>query len=260
MDTNIIKKEIIKTIKPDISGGEYIPNNNFFIRNIKLDYYDIRFNFFKIQQPERDNSESEHRNKNIVQKYLCNVDETFIDMNSFVKSTDVCQSCYKGELIPLDDEGVLICNNNLCAVSIPYLIENEKPSYKEPPKEVCFYAYKKINHLNEILNQFQAKESTIIPEEVMNEVAATALAIDGVLEIPHCIVRKMFRLWRNAEPRNLPEGSRRPVPRSTKPSLRQWSAKPSLRLSTITTFVPPAAQPAVPRPESAPSAGARATG
>ena len=27
-----------------------------------------------------------------------------------------------------------------------YLIENEKPSYKEPPKEVCFYAYKKINH------------------------------------------------------------------------------------------------------------------
>ena len=23
------------------------------------------------------------------------------------------------------------------------LIEHEKPSYKEPPKEVCFYAYKK---------------------------------------------------------------------------------------------------------------------
>jgi len=48
IDTNIIKKEIIKTIKPDISGGEYIPNNNFFIRNIKLDYNNIRFNFFKI--------------------------------------------------------------------------------------------------------------------------------------------------------------------------------------------------------------------
>ena len=40
-----------------------------------------------------------------------------------------------------------------------YLIENEKPSYKEPPKEVCFYAYKRINHLREILAQFQAKES-----------------------------------------------------------------------------------------------------
>jgi hypothetical protein len=33
--------------------------------------------------------------------------------------------------------------------------------------------------LNEILNQFQAKESTIIPEEVMNEVVLeTASAVD----------------------------------------------------------------------------------
>ena len=92
------------------------------------------FNFFKIQKPEKDNTGVETRNKNIVQKYLSNIDETFLDMNSFVRSTDICQSCYKGELIPLDDEGVLICN--ICAVSIPYLIENEKPSYKEPPKEV----------------------------------------------------------------------------------------------------------------------------
>ena len=40
-------------------------------------------------------------------------------MNSFVRETDICQNCYKGELIPLDDEGVLICN--ICAVNIPYL-------------------------------------------------------------------------------------------------------------------------------------------
>ena len=32
-----------------------------------------------------------------------------------------------------------------------YLIENDKPSYKEPPKEVCFYAYKKINHFKDFL-------------------------------------------------------------------------------------------------------------
>jgi hypothetical protein len=44
------------------------------------------------------------------------------------------------------------------------------PSFRDPPKERNNYAYKKINHLNEILNQFQAKESTIIPNEVMNEV------------------------------------------------------------------------------------------
>ena len=128
----------------------------------------ILFNFFKIQKTENDVSLSENVNKNVVQKYLCNIDESFIDMNSFVNPTDVCQSCYKGELIPLDDEGVLICN--ICAVSIPYLIENEKPSYKEPPKEVCFYAYKKINHFKEILAQFQGKETTQIPEDVIEQI------------------------------------------------------------------------------------------
>jgi hypothetical protein len=128
----------------------------------------ILFNFFKIQNNNQEENVTENRNKNIVQKYLSNIDETFIDMNSFVRSTDICQHCFKGELIPLDDEGVLICN--VCAVNIPYLIENEKPSYKEPPKEVCFYAYKKINHFKEILAQFQGKETTQIPDEVIDQI------------------------------------------------------------------------------------------
>ena len=126
------------------------------------------FNFFKIQNDNPDTNITENRNKNIVQKYLSNIDETFIDMNLFIRSTDICQHCFKGELIPLDDEGVLICN--ACAVNIPYLIENEKPSYKEPPKEVCFYAYKKINHFKEILAQFQGKETTQIPDDVIDQI------------------------------------------------------------------------------------------
>ena len=119
--------------------------------------------FFKIKNEPINNNEN--INKNIVQKYLCNIDETFLDINSFIQNTDVCQYCFKGELIPLDDEGVLICNQ--CSVNVPYLIENEKPSYKEPPKEVCFYAYKKINHFKEILAQYQGKETTQIPLEVI---------------------------------------------------------------------------------------------
>ena len=137
----------------------------------------LLFNIFKQKQivpdvdtdkdKDKDKNISEN-NKNLVQKYLSNIDETFLDMTAFVRETDICQYCYKGEMIPLDDEGVLICN--VCAVSIPYLIENEKPSYKEPPKEVCFYAYKKINHFKEILAQFQGKETTQIPEEVIIQI------------------------------------------------------------------------------------------
>ena len=123
-------------------------------------------NFFKIKNENV--NQNENKNKNIVQKYLSNIDETFLDINTFIRPTDICKYCFKGELIPLDDEGVLICN--ICSKNVPYLIENEKPSYKEPPKEVCFYAYKKINHFKEILAQFQGKETTQIPIEVIENI------------------------------------------------------------------------------------------
>ncbi len=59
---------------------------------------------------------------------------------------------------------------NKCGKQQNYLIEHEKPSYKEPPKEVCFYAYKRINHFREILAQCQAKETTQIPDEVIENI------------------------------------------------------------------------------------------
>ena len=145
--------------KKNISTGT--TNNNISDKNKILN------SFFKIKQDDSANI-NQNKTNNIVQKYLSNIDDTFIDVNSFICQTDVCQICHKGELIPLEDEGLLICN--ACFRSIPYLIENEKPSYKEPPKEVCFYAYKRINHFKEILAQFQGKETTQIPIEVIENI------------------------------------------------------------------------------------------
>ena len=123
--------------------------------------------FFKIKE-STDDSFITKQSQSIVQKYLSNVDDSFLDVSAFIHQCDICTHCCKGEMIPLDDKGVLICN--LCFVNVPYLIENEKPSYKEPPKEVCFYAYKKINHFKEILAQFQGKETTQIPEIVIENI------------------------------------------------------------------------------------------
>ena len=181
-------KDRIKDINETIKELKH-KKNNYFLNNSKyiFEYFEnkkninnieetnkvvtsknqLLFNIFKIKQ-EKDKNIDENKNKNLVQKYLSNIDESFLDMNAFVRDSDICQNCYKGEMIPLDDEGVLICN--LCAVNIPYLIENEKPSYKEPPKEVCFYAYKKINHFKEILSQFQGKETTQISNEVIDQI------------------------------------------------------------------------------------------
>jgi hypothetical protein len=97
-----------------------------------------------------------------------NIDNTNLNMDSFVFQTDICRVCNDGEMILSEEEGLLICNK--CFRSISYLIENEKTSYKEPPKEVCFYSYKRINHFKEILSQFQGKETTQIPEEVIDNI------------------------------------------------------------------------------------------
>jgi hypothetical protein len=141
--------------------GETNANNAPQVAGNKMKMIDA---FFKIKT-NVDSNVIENNNNNIFQKYLSNIDESFLDINSFLTPVDVCQSCYKGELIAVEDEGVLICTN--CSKNYQYLIENEKPSYKEPPKEICFYAYKKINHFKEILAQFQGKETTQIPQEVI---------------------------------------------------------------------------------------------
>jgi hypothetical protein len=148
--------------KKNISSGITSASQNETSKN------KIVSSFFKIKEDNSELLKNQTKNNNIVQKYLSNIDDTFLDINSFICQTDICAFCHKGELIPLDDEGVLICNS--CSRSIPYLIENEKPSYKEPPKEVCFYAYKRINHFKEILAQFQGKETTQIPPDVIENI------------------------------------------------------------------------------------------
>jgi Poxvirus Late Transcription Factor VLTF3 like len=104
----------------------------------------------------------------LFQSYLKNVDHTLVDLTQYYLKKNLCKYCLKGEMISMEDEGILLCNT--CSTISKYLIENEKPSYREPPKEVCFYAYKKINHFKEILAQFQGKESTNIPTEVLENI------------------------------------------------------------------------------------------
>ena len=61
----------------------------------------------------------------------------------------------------------MICRK--CDISY-IIIDSDKPSYKDPPKEVCYFAYKRINHFNEWLAQFQAKETTDIPVKIYDQI------------------------------------------------------------------------------------------
>lgn len=77
--------------------------------------------------------------------------------SSIAEDYGTCPVCEQEMLF---NETFLDCPG--CGYRDCILIDSEKPSYKDPPREMSYYAYKKINHLNEWLAQFQAKETTEI--------------------------------------------------------------------------------------------------
>jgi len=150
--------------KKKISVGDNVQNTNKVNSFFKIKEH---FSMDESKNTEINNVEN---SKNVYQNYWKNVKNEIINVKDFVIPSDVCESCRAGELIPQDEEGILICNNNRCGKFITYIIDNAKPNNKEPPNEVSYTAYIRLNHFKEILSQFQAKETTQIPEEVITAI------------------------------------------------------------------------------------------
>jgi len=121
--------------KKNISKGEVVQSTSN-----KLD------TFFKIKTDNIKVIES--TNNNIFQKYLNNIDDTFLDLSSFIKPTDICQSCHKGELISMDDEGILAQFQGKETTQIPpEVIENLKQQIKKERVDMSNLTYYKTKDL-----------------------------------------------------------------------------------------------------------------
>jgi len=105
----------------------------------------------------------------LLEKYLLRVDPEHAKtaVTSFEDPHGMCEICEK-EMTFSANEALFFCDG--CGHQEFVLIDSDKPSYKDPPREVTYYAYKRINHFNEWLAQFQAKESTEIPEDVFQAI------------------------------------------------------------------------------------------
>lgn len=112
-----------------------------------------------------DNSEKKNKisKAKLYDNYLSIIDSEYRQKET--KKTSQCNinGCTGYKLVSHID-GMLICN--ICGSSEEILISTEKPNYREPTQDTSTYAYKRINHLTEILSQLQAKESTDIPPEI----------------------------------------------------------------------------------------------
>jgi hypothetical protein len=105
----------------------------------------------------------------LLEKYLHKVDPEHARAIQTVSEdpNGICETC-DVEMKFSNIEALFFCEK--CGYQEFVLIDSDKPSYKDPPREVTYYAYKRINHFNEWLAQFQAKESTDIPEEIFQAI------------------------------------------------------------------------------------------
>ena len=92
----------------------------------------ILHSFFKKDKTKKTEEDS-GKSLNVT-KYLLNINDSLLDINNYVNDYESCKKC-GGELISVDNLGLIVCNN--CSAQQKFLIQHEKPSYKEPPKEVC---------------------------------------------------------------------------------------------------------------------------
>lgn len=125
----------------------------------------------KLTASEIDSSEGFNRDK-ILERYLASVDPASIKSGILPGSGiepgwGCCPTC-DIEMTFYQNEALLGCPT--CGYEEFILVDSEKPSYKDPPREITYFAYKKSNHFNEWLAQFQAKENTDIPADVIEAV------------------------------------------------------------------------------------------
>ena len=182
----ISKKAEIKNLK--------LKKKNYYLENAKCIFHyfeqkknistgggnqntDILNSFFKIKTVNNEDENIENNEKYRVSKYIYqnywkNVNGELLNIKNYAVAMDLCHYCNEGEFIHQEEEGVLICNNKKCGKFVTHIVDGSKPFNKEPPNEISYTAYIRLNHFKEILSQFQAKETTQIPTEVIDLIRA----------------------------------------------------------------------------------------
>ena len=98
-----------------------------------------------------------HNKAELLESYLKAVDNKQMKIGKHKKfKPKFCPSVECGAEMTLHlSDGYLICTQ--CGFCEEVILDSDKPNYKEPVPDATAYSYKRINHFNEWLAQFQAK-------------------------------------------------------------------------------------------------------
>ena len=113
------------------------------------------------------NKTNKFNRSDLLDEYLSIIDENYSGKYEYNENESYCYKC-DCEKTLIHAEALYVCQK--CGEATFTVIDSERPSYKEPPSEISYFAYKRINHFNEWISQFQAKESTNIPQDVYDQI------------------------------------------------------------------------------------------
>lgn len=138
-------RTIISFLKKTSNNYSSSKNSDFVERKEKLSRSELLDSYTKIIHPKK------YKQNNRIKKI----------------EIDICKNC-NVEMKLIQSEGIIVCTQ--CGIEEHILIDSDKPSYKDPPPEAGEFTYKRINRFDEWLTQYQAKETTEIPLEVLDKI------------------------------------------------------------------------------------------
>ena len=159
----------------------------YFSQEEEVTEYDPSFNMFITKGTQKSDIYNEYLEKveNIVTQNSNKQTRKNMYKCSVCDSSNVQIESHINELICLD-----------CAVTEPWI--SEELTYREEQEQtemIVVYSYKRDNHFNEWLLQFQAQEQTNIPDEVIEKLRHEfkKTKIKNLEEITHAKVRSFLK-------------------------------------------------------------------
>ena len=133
--------------------------------------------------------------KDIFNDYLIDVEKLNNIDRPIEKKREVCPTCPESNVFHFTDTSDLVCDN--CGAILATLI-SEELTYREEQEtseKIVNYSYKRENHFNEWLSQFQAQETTTIPPEVIEQLRneLKKIKVKVLDEITHARVRTLLK-------------------------------------------------------------------
>lgn len=185
-EMDLLKQEIydIENCKSEIEY--YLNISPILIKYYKLNKKKTIMSFFKNPTIESDIEENTPHNKYskitdfisvkndfdkeiISNQYNAIINKTYTKniIDTYYNKKIKCDEC-KIDKILYHSKGCLVCQN--CGEAEFLIIDNKNSNYNDISQDNVHFCYKRINHLNELLTQFQAKESTEIPQYVYDKI------------------------------------------------------------------------------------------